>query len=252
MRLFRFHALSGVFALLGAIALCSGCDPTFAPPSGPSAEGWYPLQQGRSWTFAVDTIHYREIGGNDTAHWEVREQLGAPFADLTGGTSYVLERYRRADSSLPWRYLATANVRWANGQLQRQDNNLNTIKLVGTMQSGQSWNGHIPLADLSSIPTAESCNNWRFLEGWTYRYSNLDSTVVLTGMVLDSVLTVRQAGEQNLIEHNDGFERYARGIGMVERSFRHLTTQTICPECPWEEKTECGFAVHEALIDWSK
>lgn len=234
--------------LLTALAACE----TQVFPEGPSAEGHFPLAEGRSWTYALDTIHYREIGGNDTARWWLLDRLGAPYTDLTGGTSFPVERYRRADTSLPWRYFATATVRWSAGQLQWSDNNLGTVRLVDPPRDGLAWQGHLPIADLSTIPVAESCNNWRFLEDWTYAYENLDGTWSGMDRVFDSVLTVTQAGEQNLIEHNDGLERFAPGVGMVERSFRHLTTQTICPECPWEEKAECGFAVTQRLVAYTR
>lgn len=248
----RLSGFQNILLMMLALIGASSCEEAFVPVPSTTVEAYFPLSEGRTWTYTVDTIHYREIGGNDTSRWELQEVLGAPFTDLSGGTSYTVERYRRPDTSLPWRYLSTATVRWEAGQLFRQDNNLSILKLVGPLQADQQWQGHIPLADLSSIPTAESCNNWRFLEGWTFWYSNLDTTLALGGQALDSVLTVRQAGEQNLIEHNDGFERYAQGIGLVERSFRHLTTQSICPECPWSEKAECGFAVHAALTAWTE
>ena len=57
-----------------------------------------------------------------------------------------------------------------------------------------------------------------------------------------------QTGESNLIEYNYAEETFAVGVGLIRRSFAHLTTQTICPECPWSEKAECGYTVDMELV----
>jgi hypothetical protein len=102
------------------------------------------------------------------------------------------------------------------------------------------------------VPVSEQCNNYRFLENWNFRYEEAHRVFVLDGLPLDSTVLVVQQGEQNLIEYNEARERYAAGLGLIWRRFDHLTTQNLCPECPWTEKVECGFSVEQWLVGWEE
>ena len=248
MPIMSLYRLPWLPVLLLALVVQS-CETVVLPANDAQATPYFPLEEGREWVYALDTIHYRETAENDTARWFLREVIGTPYQDLTNQTAYPIERWRRSDTTLPWRYFATGTAAWRDGQLQWSNNNLRVLRLVSPATAGVTWNGHIPLADLSVIPTQEECNNWSFLANWMYTYSSVGS-FALESTVFDSVITVEQAGEQNLIEFNDGEARFAAGVGLIERSFRHLTTQDICPECPWEEKVSCGFAVTQRLLVW--
>lgn len=250
----RLRVKAGWLPGLGVlmVVLTLGACKTDTLPELPGYEAYFPLSEGRYWEYSVDTIHYRETVENDTQRWLVRLECGAVFEDLEGLSTYPVSRYRRRTASDPWRYDNTWLMRKQEGRAEWVENNLRLIKLVFPLTESNTWQGHAFLSDLENIPVLESCNNFGFLYGWQYRTEGLHQPFNQDGWSFDSTVTVLQSGEQNLIEYNAGMEHYAIGVGLFRRDFYHLTTQTICPECPWSEKAECGYAVSERLTDWAE
>ncbi len=235
-----------LFCLCTMLLTLAACETVLIQPEV-QPQRYFPASEGMVREYRVDTIHYRETLGSDTQRWYVRQVLGPEMLDLEGQTTYTVEVYRRRQPADNWQYHRTDLIRLSDQRAEYVENNLRFIKLVFPMVQGLRWNGHAFLSDLSSVPVTESCNNYQFLEGWQFHYTELDQFVLFDGIPLDSTVLVTQTGEQNLIEFNQSSERYAAGIGLIWRRFEHLTTQTICPECPWTEKAECGFAVEQWL-----
>ncbi len=234
---------------LFVLTALTACETVILPE--PEAYGqYYPIQEGRIWEFKLDSIIYRETLPNDTQRWYIRQVVGAEYTDLEGRPSFPVMRYRRRTMTDAWRYDNTWTMRLWEGRAEWVENNLRFVKLVFPVKQGSTWNGHLFLSDLANIPVTESCNNYEYLEDWTYQCTAIHQPGTAGSLAFDSTLTVQQTGEQNLIEFNASEERYAAGVGLVWRSFQHLTTQTICPECPWSEKAECGFSLEQTLIYW--
>ena len=118
------------------------------------------------------------------------------------------------------------------------------------LREGKHWNGNIYLGSLSSIPVNESCNNLVFLEDWDYEYTAIHAAENIGTFSFDSTATVEQNGSTNLTELNTSTEIYAKNVGLVYREFYHLTTQNICPTCPWEENAECGYIVRQTVVEF--
>jgi len=55
------------------------------------------------------------------------------------------------------------------------------------------------------------------------------------------------------IELRLSYERYARGVGLIEREMRILDTQCIeaCSTKTWAEKAEKGFIVRQKIRDYN-
>jgi len=237
------------FLSLSLLLFLASCE-TEILPEQPGYEQYFPLASGRVWEYQLDSIIYRETLPNDTQRWFLRQELGQEYTDLEGRPSFPIMLYRRRSESNPWQYYQTGTARLWENRAEWVENNLRAIKLVFPLKANAEWNGHLFFSDLESIPTLEACNNLAYLYDWTYRYDALHSPFSVGALAFDSTLTVLQTGEQNLIEYNAGSERYAAGIGLVWRQFEHLTTQTICPECAWSEKAECGYGVEQRLLRW--
>ncbi|MBI1193033.1 MAG: hypothetical protein GC205_07660 [Bacteroidetes bacterium] len=246
LRLPRVFAGSMLVAFLLMLAACE----TETLPEQPRYEQYFPLESGRVWEYQLDSILYRETVPNDTQRWFIRQELGQEYTDLEGRPSFPVLTYRRRSAADAWRYHQTGIARIWQNRAEWVENNLRSIKLVFPVQESSDWQGHLFFSDLENIPTVEACNNLAYLYDWTYAYQDLHLPTTLGALSFDSTLTVNQIGEQNLIEYNAASERYATGVGLVWRKFEHLTTQTICPECPWAEKAECGYSVEQQLIRW--
>ena len=243
------HRTAGLLLVSGLALALGACDPTFVDPGFALATDYYPLETGRSVTYRVDSILYYETITNDTISWDIRETIGTPYTGINGLQTWPVERYRSEPGLSNWELVDVWAVVYENSRLERTEQNLRFIRLISPVAEGSTWQGHVYLGDLSEIPVAEQCNNLSFLEGWTYTYEEVGVPATVGDMNFDETVLVRQTGEQNLIEHNESEERYAKGVGMVYRYFRHFTTQTICPECPWEDNVECGYSVTMTVID---
>jgi hypothetical protein len=235
--------------LIAGVVIFGSCE-TEILPELPGYEQYFPTDEGRIWEYQLDSIIYRETVPNDTQRWFVREEVGPEYTDLEGVPSFPVMRYRRRNPSENWRYDNTWVIRRWEGRGEYVENNLRFVKLVFPIREGDSWNGHLFFSDLENIPVVESCNNYAFLYDWEYRYTGVHQAGIAGSFSFDSTLTVQQAGEQNLIEFNSAEEHYATGVGLIKRRFDHLTTQNICPECPWSDKAECGFSVIQTLVYW--
>ena len=240
--------VSALMLLLTGVLLV-GCDTTFTEP-GPAYEDYFPLRVGARWDFQVDSVIYRETTDNDTTSWLVREEVVDSYTDLEGLPAFVIRRSMRADASANWRIEDTWTARLNGDKGEKVEDNLRFIRLVFPPSEGLIWKGHAYLGGLATIPVAENCNNLSFLEDWDFTYGAVHRPWSDGSLSFDSTLTVLEAGEINLIEFNEAEAVYAIGVGMVYRRFAHLTTQTICPDCPWEEKAECGYSFEQRLVDW--
>lgn len=216
-----------------------------------AAMDYYPLQIGKYITYSVDSIFYYETIANDTVHADIKEIYTDTFYDGSNTLNYRIERFSRPAGTLNWTLVGTGTANYKNNTVEQVENNMRFIKLVSPVSINVKWNGHAYLGDLSSIPVDQECNNLSFLEGWEFCYSEIDAVENIGGFNFNAITTVLQNGNQNLIEFNQSEEKYAKGVGLVYRFFRHYTTQNICPECIWEENTECGYSVRMTVIDYN-
>jgi len=90
-------------------------------------------------------------------------------------------------------------------------------------------------------------------KNWLYEYREIGVPLEVNGLNFDDVVTIYQADEKNFIELRESYERYARGVGLVERQMRILDTQCIaeCEGQTWEEKAEKGFIVRQEIRDYN-
>ena len=89
------------------------------------------------------------------------------------------------------------------------EENIDFIKLIFAPKIGDTWNG----------------NTYNTLEVWDYEYTSVDSRDTINTLVLDSVLTVVQKDDANIIEREYAEEKYARGIGRVSKTYISLDIQ---------------------------
>ena len=228
-----------------------GCETTTTTLDLLTADTYYPLEVGKTVVYRVDSISYYETIDNDTASWDLRETIVEAYPDNQGRINYRVERAISAPGANNWQISEIWSVLNNNGNIERTEQNLRFLRLISPVSEGAEWDGHVYLGDLSAVPVAEQCNNLEFLNGWRFTYRQVGAAASFNGLDFNNTLTVLQTGSQNLIEFNASEEVYAEGVGMVYRFFRHYTTQNICPECPWEANTDCGYSVKMTVIDYN-
>ena len=92
---------------------------------------------------------------------------------------------------------------------EQVEENIKFIKLVFPPQNGDSWNG----------------NAYNTLGEQDYEYTSVDVTETINDVALDSVLTIEQLNDVNIIEREYAEEKYARGVGRVSRTYIFIDIQ---------------------------
>lgn len=248
---------NALFALV-FLLFAAGCKEETLAPNVDATRAYYPLELGKSWYYDVDSVELIPvIGGTfyDSSRLEARETLLDTFVAGDGTTWYRGERWERADDATPWRFKQTFALT-ANGQTAlRQEDNLTFTKLVFPVRNGRNWDGHTAFDEFRELIVGGE-----FLDvyaGWEYRYATVDEPFTLeSGVSFDKTLLVEQADVDNLLDFRSAYERYALGVGLVERYIdaRHTQCRVCCNadtapclDLPWDEKAEKGFILHQVL-----
>lgn len=245
--------------LLLCLTLAACEEETLTPSVKDTLETYYPLELNRPAYYTVDSIVLvPTISGivYDTATLEARETLLDSYVGADGKTVYRGERWERPDADARWTFKQTFTVTADGGAYRRSEDNLTFTKLVAPLRSGLTWDGNAAFSTDRDVTVGPE-----FLDvynGWEYRYGNTEETLTLpTGLTLDSVVTVEQAAVENLIELRTAYERYAPGLGLVERYIDARHTQCVyccdrntdaCLDLPWNEKAEKGMILHQTLV----
>ena len=244
-----------------SLLLTSCGEETTALPVDPAADRtFFPLELNRASYYAVDSITlYNEVAGirYDTVRLEARETLRDTFTGADGLTWYRGEREERRLPVGSWQSRQTFAVAIDENSALRREDNLTFTKLVFPIRQGRSWPGNSDFDErVEVVVGGEFLDVYR---GWEYRYAETEAAVTLeTGFTAENTTLVVQASDTTgLIDRRVAFERYAPGIGLVERFIdaRHTQCQRCCggntEECidlPWDEKSEKGFLLHQRLL----
>ena len=232
----------------------------FTPEARPLLELYFPLELNRPAYYRVDSVVLRAVVGGiayDSSTSEARETLVETFVAADGTTVYRGERWVRRDDSQPFLFEQTFTVSRDARTAIRSENNLTFTKLTAPIREGSNWDGNVAFDSRRSVSVGGEFLD--VYEGWTYQYTDVDALdTLVSGEQLDSVITVTQAEVlDNLIDLRIAYERYAPGLGLVERFIDARHTQCVaccnrdtdaCSELPWDEKAEKGYIIREELI----
>ncbi len=249
-----------ILLLLCSLFFAASCKEEVEPAADFSADlAFFPLELNRPVYYQVDSIVvFNTVGGivYDTATAEVRETLVEEFDAEDGTSTFRGERWQRSTPTSPWVFLQSYTVSRTGRVASRQEDNLLFTKLVFPIADGRSWDGNSAFD-----PMREFVLGGEFLsiyEGWQYSYETTEANVTLsTGVTLENTIVVEQADVDNLIDRRIAFERYAPGIGLVERFIDARATQcrtccsldfALCNGLPWGEKAEKGFLINQTFL----
>lgn len=249
-----------LLSLVTVLLAFSGCKEEVAPPLDLEADlAYFPLELNQPLYYQLDSIVlFNTVRGveYDTASLEVRETLVESFVAPDGATNYRGERWDRPLAGGPWRFRQTYTVSRTNLGAERSEDNLQFTKLTFPLRTGKSWDGHTAFDDSRDFVIGGEFLDIYF--GWDYRYAATDEQVTLsTGLTFPETILVEQAETDNLIDRRIAFERYAPGVGLIERFIdaRHTQCRVCCGgdtgsciDLPWDEKAEKGFILRQILL----
>jgi hypothetical protein len=209
-----------------------------------------PMQVGKYITYNLDSLLYINFGTKDTTvHYQVKYEVDAAITDNLGRPAFRIIRYIRKNSTDSWNPDNSFMAINTGTTFEFVENNLRFLKLVAPITDGFSWKGNKYIDTYSDVP------NLKYLDDWDYIYTDINSSVTLTGGInVDSTITVSQRDEvlndpantQIYSEVNKAYEQYAKGIGMVYKKFLHREYQ---PPTPGTEGYALGYGITLSMID---
>ena len=162
---------------------------------------YFPVDVGRVMYYDADSIITDEFnnGTTTTHHFQIKEVIESTYADNEGRPTQRIERYVRDSSNAPWNIFKVWSATLTNTRAERFEDNVRYVKLVFPVKADIHWNGN-------------SLNTNDVLD---YQYTDVHSAITFNNRSYDSVLTVLQEQEDDLINHRYFMEQYATQVGMI-------------------------------------
>ena len=232
--------LTSILILLALLAACDKSDSYQLPPVEKIECQYFPLDSGAWRDFDVAEIKIDEpIALFDTQQYIVRELFGGIFIDNAGDTLRQIERFRRTNESEKWQRMNTW-LAYVNGtEVIQIEENTRIIKMKLPLTVGKQWNGN-------------AYNRTDTLQKYHFTVDSIDCPAVVGRFKFDSALTISQKNELTAISKVLFAERYAAGIGMVEKIQIDIYSDTYAPNIDIENRITQGTMVHHTLIGFGK
>jgi len=234
--------------LLGLLFITVGLITVFAPgckkdeqPVNDLGYGYFPTAIGRWVIYEVDSTVYDDFQNDtDVYRYQVKEFLESSFMDNEGRPSIRVERYKRwynpnlPYDSIPW-YLSRV---WAftktNIGAEKLEENQRFIRLVFGVSEGKTWDG----------------NAYNTIGQWMYKYTAVDVPYSINSFSFDSTLVVEQKKEVNWLNHREYTERYARNVGLIEKSIIDVSDDSVFVGIPVLNRINSGVVCTIKLVDY--
>jgi hypothetical protein len=202
----------------GMIFLFAACkkDNNSSPPA--LGYSYFPLETGKSNYYQVDSIGWLGYTYDpntntvviDTVHYEIKETVESFFTDNEGRETARIVRYRRNDSSQPWTLYKVITANITATKAERYEDNVRYTKLIFPPAEGEKWTGQYVDVPLNDTAYSE----------WEYEYETVNEPGTAGGLAFDSVATIIQKNDINLIEYRHYTEQYAAGTGMIFKEYQ--------------------------------
>ncbi|NBC07756.1 MAG: hypothetical protein GVY26_11245 [Bacteroidetes bacterium] len=262
-------AIIGLVLLLTALA-CSNQQELEAVEVDMGYE-YFPLGIGRSWTYTVDSVVFvpdTEGIRQDSSRTLVREVLVDTTRSLSGELLYRGERYERKSDTLPWVFRKVFTLYRNERQAVRQEDNVPVVVLSFPNSLNASWSPAAYFDAATAFPVAgESVTIY---EGWETVVVDRGTPFLLEDTTYTSTLSTENIFFESENIWREAQDRYAAGIGLVEREWRILDivgcsaccdldgdgqSSTIeefdlCDSLTPIGRAERGFILHQRLIDY--
>jgi hypothetical protein len=215
------------------------CTKKSVPISEPDGLGYYPVTKGKYVVYDIDSTVYTEIP-RDTIYtrYRIKEKIADSFTDNLGQPAIRLERYIRMYDpakpydSIPWRMKEVWMINADNNRIQVVEGNVRYTKLIFPIIEKNSWNG----------------NAANTIGAWTYYYDYIDRPEKINGVDLEKVLLVVQKNDISAISAKRYNEKYAEGIGLVQREITEVFSNAVIPNMPVEARIEKGISYKQILV----
>jgi len=205
-----------------ALTVFSACKKKVDDFSTPPLGDYYPLTVGKYITYNLDSIvYYSNFGTSATIKsYQVKHVVDAQITDASGRPAYRIIRYIRPVGGVTWNPDNTFMAVPTATNIEFVENNLRFIKLQSPIRQDFTWKGN------AYINTTSLSSTLKYLGDWDYTYDSMNVKTNLGALTVDSTIKVAEIDNQTTIDRTYSVEKYAKGIGLVYRSFLYWNNGT--------------------------
>lgn len=171
---------------------------------------YFPLEKGKHKVYKMDSIWFDAFTEtSDTLSYQIKETVDDVFTDNTGDTAYIiLAEYRLSDSS-PWHFQRYFTEKRTSYSAQRVEDSKRMVKLIFPIRDRKTWDEN----EMNSDPAQFN------------RYTLVDEAYTINDLSFDSTLTVDQGDNEDPFFRFFGEEVYAKGVGLIKKTYMNTETQ---------------------------
>lgn len=203
-------------ALIVVLASCEKDEPATVVDLGLR---YFPVEVGTYVDYVVDTVFVDEQGGFPIFEetYELRELLADQFTDPEGRVSERIERFVK-DSLGQWVIRDVWYQHRSAAVAERVEENVRRIRMVFKPDTRKKWD----LNALNPLPELEM------------EYVSVDEPASINGFSFDSTVVVNTTFTNNLVDTIINLERFAKGIGLVEKVWVETNSQFDTLSQSWQ------------------
>lgn len=232
--------------LLATLVLLS-CSDDEELPAGSEGD-FFPLETGTFFLYDVDETVYSGLQQSAHFKYELKVVVADSFVNSAGGSTYVLQRFRKDSASADFQVLETWSARVEPSQVVVNEGNLSFVILAFPLVVGKQWNGNA----INSLGGEEVCGENPTFACDLYEIADTGFSFEAGGQTFTETLEVVQNNNADLIVGQDiRREIYARKVGLV---YKESTVLEFCTvgECIGQQQIEKGFELRQTLKAYGK
>lgn len=184
----------------------------------PQKVGSYIIYQAQNIVIDAPSERY------DTINYQIKEVYESTFIDNSGNLCYRLERYKRNNDTLPWVINSVWVSQITNNSAIRVEDNVRLVKIKFPVKVNLTWDGNI----------------FNTLDSLDFKITDIDKRETIKNTVFDSVLTVTQQDDENIIEKFYTAEKFGKNIGLIYKENINIESMYVLPGVPYYTKIKIG------------
>lgn len=199
---------------------------------------FYPTPNGSELIYSVTEIVIDEPSDRyDTTEYELKTICIKSSKTPTDSMRYFIERYIRPKGQTTFKIKDIWELNKHPRSVVLYEENIPYIKLNFPVEIGSSWDG----------------NAMNTEAGQNYEITEIAENIALGPFSFDSVATVTQIDNESSIDKNFAQEKYAKGIGLIEKEIVDVYANLDPGQTkPIMERISTGYIYKQELISHDK
>lgn len=207
---------------------------------------YFPLKIGAYQVYHVDETQINQ-SVEQRFVYELRVQVVDSLLNQEGGFTYIIQRQKRDNASLPWTTLDSWTSRIADRKAIVTEGNTSLVKVTFPAQNGLEWNGNA----FNTLGGEQNCGENKDQPCDIYRLEKVGNEFLLpTGMRYAETVTVIQNDNTDLIVKQDvRSEVFAKGVGLI---YKESVVLEYCTKtsCLGQQIVDKGFRYKQTLKEY--